>query len=97
MEPTIETGDRILVNLIAYDFKIPFSTWTLAQWGTPTRGDVVVFRTENRFHSMVKRVIGLTGETVEIRQGIVYINGQAATYQNSTKSERFRNTLNASG
>jgi signal peptidase I len=38
MKPTIIEGDRILVNKLAYDFKIPYTTWHLAQWGDPERG-----------------------------------------------------------
>src|SRR6266540_2752238 len=43
MKPTILEGDRIFVNKLAYDLKVPFTTWHLAQWGNPGRGEVVVF------------------------------------------------------
>src|SRR5687768_14850204 len=42
MKPTILEGDRIIVNKLAYDLKVPYTTWRLAQWGEPERGDVVV-------------------------------------------------------
>ena len=43
MNPTIVQGDRVFVNKLAYDLKAPFTTWHLAQWDNPRRGDVVVF------------------------------------------------------
>lgn len=81
MEPTIATGDRIMVNLIAYEFKAPFTDWTLGKWSDPSRGDVVVFRGDNSLGTLVKRVIGLPGDTIEIRNGVVYLNGQAGLYE----------------
>lgn len=81
MAPTIQTGDRILVNLLAYNFKLPFSTTVLSQWNQPERGDIVVFRSEDSLRSMVKRVVALPGEVVEIRDRIVLINGVPANYQ----------------
>jgi signal peptidase I len=71
MLPTLHEGERLIVNKLIY-YKIQrFS------WGHIERGDVVVFwypRDPDR--SYVKRVIGLPGDTVEIRNGIVYVNGQ---------------------
>jgi signal peptidase I len=53
MQPTILVGDRIFVNKLAYDLKVPFTTWHLAQWSNPQRGDIVVFyspgQTRGRF------------------------------------------------
>ena len=43
MNPTILEGDRIFVNKLAYDLKVPFTTRHLAQWSDPRRGDIVVF------------------------------------------------------
>ena len=43
MNPTIVQGDRLFVNKLAYDLKVPFTTWHLAQWSNPKRGDIVVF------------------------------------------------------
>ena len=43
MNPTIIEGDWIYVNKLAYDLKVPFTTWHLAQWSNPRRGDIVVF------------------------------------------------------
>ena len=43
MKPSIIEGDRIFVNKLAYDLKVPFTTWHLATWAQPQRGDVIVF------------------------------------------------------
>ena len=43
MKPTIVEGDRIFVNKLAYDLKIPYTTWHIAEWGDPQRGEIVVF------------------------------------------------------
>ncbi len=43
MKPTILEGDRLLINKLAYDLKVPFTTWHIACWGHPDRGDIVVF------------------------------------------------------
>src|SRR5215218_9053882 len=42
MKPTIIEGDRIFVNKLAYDLKVPFTTWHITQWGDPKRGEIVV-------------------------------------------------------
>ena len=68
MEPTLEVGDRVLVNKLSYDLH------------DVNRGDLVVFErpdgTEGDIKDLIKRVIGLPGETVEIRDGTVVIDGR---------------------
>ena len=59
MQPTILVGDRIFVNKLAYDLKVPFTTWHLAQWSNPQRGDIVVFYSPQDGTRLVKRVVGL--------------------------------------
>ena len=59
MQPTILIGDRVFVNKLAYDLKVPFTTWHLAQWSNPQRGDIVVFYSPYDGARLVKRVIGL--------------------------------------
>lgn len=71
MEPTLEINDRLIIEKISYHFR------------TPQRGDVVVFsptdklREQNFKDAFIKRVIGLPGETVEVRGETVYVNGEA--------------------
>ena len=80
MQPTIFIGDRIFVNKLAYDLKVPFTTWHVAEWGQPKRGDVVVFFSPADDVRLVKRVVGLPGDTVELRDNHLFINGEEANY-----------------
>ena len=80
MQPTILVGDRIFVNKLAYDLKVPFTTWHLAQWSNPQRGDIVVFYSPHDGTRLVKRVVGLPGDTVELRNEQLIINGQPVDY-----------------
>ena len=80
MEPTILVGDRVFVNKVAYDLKVPFTTWHLAQWGDPQRGDVVVLWSPHDGRRLVKRVVGLPGDRVELRGYRLRINDQPAVY-----------------
>jgi len=80
MNPTILEGDRILVNKLAYDLKVPFTTWHLAQWSNPHRGDIVVFYSPHDGTRLVKRVVGLPGDTVELRNEQLLINGEPIEY-----------------
>jgi signal peptidase I len=89
MLPTFETGQRLLVNRAAYwhvdgtpfDGLVPFSKQGTVTYvfGGPHRGDVVVFRPpgESNFQSdLIKRIIGVPGDTVSIQAGQVYVNGE---------------------
>lgn len=86
MIPTLQIGDYILVLKFWYGLRLPFSTDTVAAWNEPKRGDVVVFtrpddpNTPNEDDSaihIIKRVIGLPGDTIEVRNAKVFINGEA--------------------
>src|ERR1041385_8082592 len=65
MRPTILEGDRIFVNKLAYDLKVPFTTIHIADWSNPKRGDIVVFFSPHDGKRLVKRVIGLPGDRSE--------------------------------
>jgi signal peptidase I len=80
MKPTILEGDRVFVNKLAYDLKVPFTTWHIAEWSNPQRGDIVVFFSPKDGTRLVKRVIGLPGDTVELRNEQLVINGQPVDY-----------------
>jgi len=80
MKPTIIEGDRILVNKLAYDFKVPLTHISLYKFADPARGDIVVFDSRAANTRLVKRVIGLPGDTVEMRDNRLTINGIAARY-----------------
>lgn len=81
MRPTIIEGDRIWVNKVAYDLKVPFTTWHIAEWSNPQRGDIAVFYSPHDGKRLVKRVIGLPGDTIELRNNQLVINGAPVEYQ----------------
>jgi signal peptidase I len=81
MKPNILEGDRIYVNKLAYDLKVPFTTWHLAAWDNPSRGEVVIFYSPADGIRLVKRVIGAPGDVIELRRNRLFINGKAADYE----------------
>jgi signal peptidase I len=81
MKPTILEGDRIFVNKLAYDLKIPYSTVHVAEWGDPQRGDIVVFYSPVDGQRLVKRVVGVPGDTIAMRNNQLTINGEKMKYE----------------
>ncbi len=81
MKPTIVEGDRVFINKLAYDLKVPYTTWHIAQWGDPERGDIVVFYSPEDNKRLVKRVIGLPGDTIALLDNILFVNGKRQTYE----------------
>lgn len=77
MKNTLLIGDHILVNKFTYGIKIPFLKKTLVPIGEPERGDIVVFTyPRDPSKDFIKRVVGIEGDTVEIRKKNVYVNGK---------------------
>lgn len=64
MSPTLEVGDRVLVNRLAYHLR------------QPHRGDIIVFNSPTLHMTLIKRIIGLPGDTISLHDGLVYINGK---------------------
>jgi signal peptidase I len=78
MKPTLEIGDHILVNKFSYGVKLPYLRNTIIPFGQPQRGDIAVFiYPEDKTKDFIKRVIAVGGDTVEIRNKKVFINGEA--------------------
>ncbi|HTZ38931.1 MAG TPA: signal peptidase I [Syntrophales bacterium] len=76
MKPTLEIGDHILVNKFSYGVKVPYLRNTIIPIGQPERGDIAVFiYPEDKSKDFIKRVIAVGGDTVEIRNKKVFING----------------------
>ena len=80
MKPTIVEGDRIWVNKLAYDIRVPLTHLSLIHLADPKRGDIVVFDSANADKRLVKRIIGLPGETISMTDNVVSINGRALPY-----------------
>ena len=77
MKPTLLIGDHILVSKFNYGVKLPFIRSTLIPVGSPKRGDIVVFiYPEDRSKDFIKRLVGLPGDTVEVRDKQIFLNGQ---------------------
>lgn len=77
MLPTIQLGDHIFTNKVAYDLKVPFTHWNLARVAEPARGDVMVFLyPKDESITYVKRVIGLAGEILKIEDNEIFIDGK---------------------
>jgi len=80
MKPTILIGDRIFVNKLAYDLKIPFTQTRIATWSEPQRGDIVTCWSPADGARLVKRVIGVPGDVLEMHNSELVINGQKVAY-----------------
>ena len=78
MKPTIQEGDRVVVNKLAYDLKIPFTTIDIVKWGDPVRGDIVVLFSPVDGVRLVKRVVAVPGDIVEMRDNQLFVNGRLA-------------------
>ena len=78
MKPTIQEGDRVVVNKLAYDLKIPFTTIDVLKWGDPKRGDIVVLFSPKDGTRLVKRVVAVPGDRVELRNNLLFVNGKFA-------------------
>ncbi|GIU15041.1 MULTISPECIES: signal peptidase I [unclassified Shewanella] len=80
MQPTIKEGDRIVVDKMAYDLRVPFTQMSLAITGEPERGEIVVFESKAANKRLIKRVIGLPGDKVSLNNEVLFINGKALAY-----------------
>lgn len=77
MEPTLLVGDHLLVNRMSYVIKMPFVDTVLFSTGKPQRGDIIVFRyPEDPSKDYIKRVIATEGESLEIKNKAIFINGR---------------------
>jgi signal peptidase I len=88
MRPTLKEGDMLLVTKFWYGAKIPFTDIRLPGIANPQRGDVVVFLYPvDKKRDFIKRLVGLSGDTVEIKNGRIYVNDKVI--DDSKISSRF--------
>jgi signal peptidase I len=85
MEPTMQAGDVLLANRLAYGIHLPwFSTAEVVRWSNPERGDIVVFNAPPHVSRMetlfIKRVVAVAGDVVEVKDHRLVLNGQALPY-----------------
>ncbi|UAA40814.1 signal peptidase I [Paraneptunicella aestuarii] len=81
MKPTIIEGDRIWINKLAYDVRIPFTHTSLMKLADPQRGDVIIFDSEVSDIRLVKRVVGVPGDVIALDNNVLYINGEKLDYE----------------
>ncbi|MEM1294048.1 MAG: signal peptidase I [Verrucomicrobiota bacterium] len=80
MNPTIVEGDVVFTNKLAYDFRVPLTSLKISR-NDPQRGDIAVFQSPENATRLVKRIIGLPGDTLQMRNNALYLNGEAIDYQ----------------
>ena len=83
MQDTLLIGDQLLVNKFIYGVKLPFTDKTIVPIKNPQRGEIIVFKfPEDPSKDFIKRVVGVGGDIVEIKNKKVYVNGleQADTF-----------------
>lgn len=89
MNPTIVEGDRILVDKLAYDLKFPLTHRSLHQFSDPKRGDIVVFDSAAADKRLVKRVIGLPGDRIELHNNRLIINDRPVRYSRARQEREY--------
>jgi signal peptidase I len=87
--PSLVLNDRILVNRAAYDCAVPYTYANLFSWRSPSRGDMVVMRMPGRESGVVgvKRIVALPGDTVELHDNVLSVNGSRCDYEMVDPSE----------
>lgn len=80
MRPNLLEGDVVFVNRLAFDLKVPLTGIVVKQMGDPRRGDIVTFFSPVDDTRLIKRIAALPGDTVQMRDGRLAINGQGASY-----------------
>ena len=81
MRPNLLEGDVVLVDRLAYDLKLPLTDIILAHLGDPRRGDIVTFTSPADGKRLIKRLVALPGDVVEMRDKRLFINGDQAHYK----------------
>lgn len=80
MRPSLLEGDVIFVNRLAFDLKVPLTDKIVLHLGEPRRGDIVTFSSPKDGTRLIKRIVAIPGDTIEMRNKRITINGQPARY-----------------
>ncbi len=80
MNPTIMEGDVVWINKLAYGLRVPLTQWHLAQWADPQRGDIVVVLSPLDGTRLVKRIVGVPGDTLAMTENQLMLNGRPLSY-----------------
>ena len=76
MQPTVEVGDRVLVSKAAYGLRVPFTGLEVVRRHEPARGDVVVLASPDDGATLLKRIVAVPGDRVEVRRGRLVLDGE---------------------
>ena len=80
MIPTLLIGDRIVVDKLVYDVKLPFTGVVLATRGQPARGDIITCKSPSDGRRLVKRIVGMPGDLISLRANRLTVNGAEVAY-----------------
>ncbi len=95
MKPTIVEGDRILINKMAYDIRLPFTYTSLIKISDPQRNDIIIFDSNVSDMRLVKRVMAIPGDVVSMKDNVLIINNKIADYQFVSRVKNNKNTSSA--
>ena len=93
MEPTLVPGDRVLVDKTAYGVRIPFSDWVVRPGDAPRPGDIAIFDSPDDGIRLIKRIVAVAGQTVELRDGLLRVDGRVLLVSENPLEERFADKL----
>ena len=85
MRPNLLEGDVVLVNRLAYDLKVPLTDIIVARIGEPQRGDIVTFSSPKDGTRLIKRIVAIPGDVVEMRREVLRVNGRTARYADAAR------------
>jgi signal peptidase I len=80
MNPTILEGDLVYVNKMAYGLRVPLTLHRITKGSDPERGDIVICFSPEDGTRLIKRVIGVPGDAIELKNNTLYLNGEQVTY-----------------
>jgi signal peptidase I len=80
MIPTILEGDLVYVNKLAYDLRFPLTLYRITKWSDPRRGDIVILFSPEDQTRLVKRIMAVPGDQIEMRNNVIFLNDQPLTY-----------------